>query len=266
MPISSASAAASASSCVRVFAVAVGAQQPPVLVSRVGDPRARAHAAVELQRVLEVVARALAVAERGGEHAEVAIGGAVAGDEVADHHVRAGQRLQLAVDQRGDGLVAGDRARVGQVGQRGQPQRERYGSSPSAAIRCELAAAPRAACRARPAGRRAPAATASRPGAGGEHPDHRRQLGQAPLLALDAEHLDPVRARRVAAGQQLAPLLGAQRPLLGLGEPAAGERERGAVLLGDVHDERLAGALGQPVQHRSLALGRRRARSARPAR
>ena len=67
--------------------------------------------------------RTVPFAERRREHAEVAVGGAVARDEVADHHGRARERLELRVDERGDGVVPQRSAGVGEVGQRAEPQR-----------------------------------------------------------------------------------------------------------------------------------------------
>ena len=46
----------------------------------------------------------------------------------------------------------------------------------------------------------------------GQQPHHGRELGQPALLAPDAEHLDAVDARGVAAGQQPAPLVRAHAP------------------------------------------------------
>ena len=63
-------------------------QHAAVLVRGVGDPRAGAQPAVELHRPLEVRLGALPLAERRRQHAEVAVGGAVAGDHVADQRVR----------------------------------------------------------------------------------------------------------------------------------------------------------------------------------
>ena len=75
----------------------------------------RSRTPVQLHRTLEVVLGALPFAERRGEHAEVAIGRPVEGDQVADHHVRPGERLELRVDERRHRLVAerGGRRRSG---------------------------------------------------------------------------------------------------------------------------------------------------------
>ena len=71
-----------------------------------------------------------------------------------------------------------------------------------------------------------------------------RELRQAPLLAADAEHLDPVDARRVAPGQQPAPLVRALRLRLRLVQTPVAQRDRRAVVLGHVEHERLRGLLG----------------------
>ena len=64
-------------------------QEAPVLVGGVGEPGRRAHPPVELHRALEVRRGPVGLAQRRGKHAQVPVGGAVAGDQVADHHVRA---------------------------------------------------------------------------------------------------------------------------------------------------------------------------------
>ncbi len=89
--------------------------------------------------------------------------------------------------------------------------------------------------------------------AAGEHPDHRRELREPALLAADAEHLDPVDARRVAAGEQPAPLVRALGHRLGVVQPALAERDRRAAVLGDVEVERLRGELGGRAHGGDLA-------------
>ena len=92
----------------------------------------RSHAPVQRERRLEVALGALGVAEGRGEHAEVPVARAVAGDAVADHHVRPGERLELGIEELG-GVAVADRARrVGQVGERRDPEALRgTASSPS---------------------------------------------------------------------------------------------------------------------------------------
>ena len=82
-----------------------------------------------------------------------------------------------------------------------------------------------------------------------------RQLRQPALLAAHAEHLDPVDAGRVTAGQQPAPLVRALRERVGLVEPSLAERDRRPAVLGDVQVEGLRGALGGRV-HRGHLLAR----------
>ena len=57
------------------------------------------------------------------EHPEVAIGGAVARDGVPDHHAAPGMRQELGVDQPRHLGVADDRAHIGEVRERRQPER-----------------------------------------------------------------------------------------------------------------------------------------------
>jgi hypothetical protein len=52
------------------------------------------------------------VAERRREHPEEPVGCAVAGDDVADHHVASLVEHQLGIQQRGGRLVAERRARL----------------------------------------------------------------------------------------------------------------------------------------------------------
>ena len=54
----------------------------------------------------------------------------------------------------------------------------------------------------------------------------------------------------------------AARERLGVVEPAVAERDRRAVVLGDVEHERLRGLLGRLAQRRDLAAARRRGRRA----
>ena len=93
---------------------------------------------------------------------------------------------------------------------------------------------------------------------GGEHPHDRRELGEPPALAADAEHLDPVHARRVAPRHEAAPLVGALRVRLGRLEAPVAQRERRGVVLGDVEHERLGGPLGHLAQRRDRAAGGRK--------
>ncbi len=159
-PMASAIVAASLSSGDGARGVAAREPRAGVLVERVAEPRQHPGAPVEHGGVQEVRLGALPLAERRGEHAEVAVGRAVAGDEVADHHVRAGQRLELRVDERRGLRVAQRGAGVGQVGERRQPQRLAQAVQAIGADLLELVRAPRRPCRARRARRRAPGATA----------------------------------------------------------------------------------------------------------
>ena len=87
-------------------------------------------------------------------------------------------------------------------------------------------------------------------------PDDRRALLEAPLLAADAEHLNPVDAGRVTSGVR-------RRlhswELLGHGfggfETAVAERDRRTEVLRDVDHERLRGLLGRPQQFVQLMPG-----------
>ena len=102
-------------------------------------------------------------------------------------------------------------------------------------------------------------------GVGGQDPDHRRELGEPSLLAADAEHLD--RRRRPAASRPLSSRLhSCERcaPRLGLVEAPVAQRDRRAVVLGDVEHERLrASARRSRSSAADLAPGRRRGRPAR---
>ena len=108
MPIRSASAGRLAEQ--RLGAGAVSARRASrkrpysyaVCASQVGAPMRRLSSSARSKCSW----RAPGLAERGGEHAQVAVGGAVTGDEVADHHVRAAERLELGVHQRRHALVA----------------------------------------------------------------------------------------------------------------------------------------------------------------
>ena len=143
MPIRFASSAASArSSAARPASSggAAGPEQPPVLVRGVGDPRVRARLAVERQRRLEVAGGQRPVTERRGEHPQVAVGGAVAGHGVPDHHAAPGVRQKLVVDQPRHLGIADDRAHVGQVRERRQPERRAQRVEPVCADPVELGA------------------------------------------------------------------------------------------------------------------------------
>ena len=76
------SAAGLAEQRLGLFAVAAPAceQEAPVLVGGVGEPGRRPHAPVQLHGALEVLLGPVRLAERRGEHAQVAVGGAVAGE------------------------------------------------------------------------------------------------------------------------------------------------------------------------------------------
>ena len=93
-------------------------------------------------------------------------------------------------------------------------------------------------------------------GLAGEQPDRRRQLGQPPLLAADAEHLDPVGAGSVPAAHQPTPLFRALRLRLGFGQAAVAEGDRRAVVRGDVMHEGLRRALGHLLQDDDLGARR----------
>ena len=119
------------------------------------------------------------LAERRGEHAEVAIGSAVALDQVADHHVLAREGLELRIDERRDGLVAERRGGVGQIGERGEPDRLAEGVEPLGGDPRELP--PSLLLHAELGQHRdhARAATGRAPRLAGQHPDHRRELARA---------------------------------------------------------------------------------------
>jgi len=92
-------------------------------------------------------------------------------------------------------------------------------------------------------------------GLAGEKPNDGCELGQPALLAADPEHLDSVRPRGVAAGEQAPPLA---RPLGGglrLRQAAVAERERARVVLCDVEVERLADALCDHEELRERVAG-----------
>ena len=128
-------------------------QEPAVLERGVRVPRDGPHLAIELERALEVAHGVAVLAERGGEHPEVAVGGAVAGDHVADHHVAARERLQLGIDERRHRLVAERRARVREVDERADPQRRAQRIEPVCERRAPAPGAPRPPSPARPAAR-----------------------------------------------------------------------------------------------------------------
>ena len=81
------------------------------------------------------------------------------------------------------------------------------------------------------------------------------QLGEAPLLATDPEHLDAVDARGGAPREQTAPLVRSVRGRLGLGEFSGAEGQGRRVVLGDVQRERLAHAYGHRVDFSELPAG-----------
>ena len=68
---------------------------------RAGEPGARAHAPVQLERVGEVALRIVEAAGGGGEHAEVARGRAEAAESGTEHDVQARVRQQLLVQRLG---------------------------------------------------------------------------------------------------------------------------------------------------------------------
>ena len=178
---------------------------------------------------------AVGVAERRREHAEEAVGGAVAGDEVADHR-RSRRRTARA---RGTASPPRPRRRAPRTrrsGRRAIRARATRGTGrarPASSARARAARRP--PCPARRAGPPARAATGPcAPGSSASSRIDRRQLGEPALLAAQAEHLDPVDARGVAPGQQLPHSSRAPRRRLGLGEPPVAQRDRGAVVLGDV--------------------------------
>ena len=163
---------------------------------------------------------------------------------MADHHVRARQRLELGVDDRRHLPMAERGAGVGEVGERRDPQRlaeavEALRGDPRELGLGLLVHPELDQQRDQPRPPR-PVLVAL----AGEHPDDRRELGQPALLAHDAEHLDPVHAGGVAPGEQPAPLVRAPLARLGLLEAPVAERDRRAVVLGDVEHERLRRLLG----------------------
>ena len=88
-------------------------QEAGVLVGGVGHPGRRAHLLVLRHRPLEVLLGPLGLSQRRGEHPQVAVGRPVAGDQMADHHVGAGEGLELRVDDRRHRLLAERAAGVG---------------------------------------------------------------------------------------------------------------------------------------------------------
>ena len=217
----------------RALAVAVPVareQHPPVLVGGVRQPGTRAEPRVEGEGRLEVLLRALPLPEDGRVHPEVAVGGAVAGDEVPDHRVRARVRQELAIEGLRERLVAEHGACVGEVHERRDPQRRPQRADPVPDQPAELAARVVDHAELREDGDEAwpPRAVARR---AAEEADDRRDLREPTLLAPDAEHLDAVRARRVPRGEEPSPLVRSHRRALGRDEVAVAELERGAVVL-----------------------------------
>ena len=97
-------------------------QHARVLDHRVCEPGSRAETLVEGKRCLEMLLGTRPLAERCREHAEVAVGGALAGDEVADLDVLASVWRELRVDRcRRLGVTKGG-AGVGQIGERPEPE------------------------------------------------------------------------------------------------------------------------------------------------
>ena len=210
MPIRSASRVASPSSAAaargrrRRARAACGRTRRRVWASQVAAPMRRLSS---IARSKWRSARSQ-LAERRGEHAEVAVGGAVAGDDVADHR----RSRPRAARARGRAARPSPRRRA--------PRTRRSGTS---ARRATATRGTRRAPRRRPARARA-RASVSMPELGeqrreprppgppaplaGQQPDHGRELGQPALLAADAEHLDPVarprRRGRSAAGSTRA--------------------------------------------------------------
>ena len=66
-----------------------------VLVGGMGEPRVAPICLLRCSAASKWLGRAVGVAKRRGEHSEIAVGGAVAGDAVTDHDVPAGQWGQL---------------------------------------------------------------------------------------------------------------------------------------------------------------------------
>ena len=250
--------AAAAGRADRVRAAA-GEQHPGVLVGGVGDPRRGAHAAVERHRLGEVCVRRARIAERGGEPTEVAVGGAVRGHADRRSSRSCPARAELAVDEsppcprhrrpprRPPGRSA--RRATARRPQRVQPARR----GPRELGRAPRRSMPSSANSAARAGSHAALA----PAAGEQELDDGRELGQAPLLAAHAEHLDAVaaRRRRVPSGGGSSRRSAGRR--LGLGQPAVGQRDRRGVELRDVQDERLPGPPGPVPARRPARAGRR---------
>ena len=173
----------------------------PYSCGGVRQPRTRAEPRVEGEGRLEVLLRALPLPEDGRVHPEVAVGGAVAGDEVPDHRVRARVRQQLAIEGLRERLVAEHGARVGEVHERRDPQRRPQRADPVPDQPAELAARVVDHAELGEHGDEAGPPGAVARGAA-EEADDRRDLREPTLLAPDAEHLDAVRARRVPRGEE----------------------------------------------------------------
>ena len=163
-----------------------------------GEPHRHAGRAVEPQRRLEVDLRLAVVAEQGGQLAEVAVDGAVGGEQVADLDDEAAPPDQLLVHGCRALAVADRAAGVGEVGQRPEPQRvARHGGEPVGVQDVELGGGlvVQAELGVHHGQRRPP----RRPGTpeAGDRLDDRAGLVEAALLAPDAEQLHAVAARRV---------------------------------------------------------------------
>ena len=229
-------------------------EKPCVLVPRVRHPGRGAHAPVQLQAALEVLLRALPLAQGRGEHPEVAVGRAITGDEVADHHVRPRERLELGIHERRHLLVAERRGGVGQV-RRAPPARATRGTGrarrpPAATARASPPSSiPSSASSATSPGRQGPSRAASPArilttgASSASRPRSRRTLniwipytpdGSRPVSSR--LHSRERRARASASS-----------------EPPVAERDRRSVVLGHVDEERLRRLLRCLQQRRHLA-------------
>ena len=230
-------------------------QKTRVLVGGMSHPGRCPHAPVLLQGKLEVLLGSPMLAERRSEHSQVAVGGSIAGDQMADHHVAPRERLQLGIDDRRHRLVTQRSTGVTQVGERRQPQRrlvaiDAFGGKLESS-RFASRSMPSSASTATSPGRHGPSRSASR----ARILIDRRELCQAPLLAANTEHLDAVGARRITPSEQQGPIVRAPGHRLGFREIPVAESDRRPVVLGDVVHERLRGPLGHLAQHNDLRSG-----------
>ena len=103
----------------------IRAEELRVVAAGVREPQRRAHAAVEVERRLEVLRRERPVADRRRELAEEPVGGAEAGDEVSDEQGRSAVRLELRIETGGALAVSERELASVQVCERGGTERVR---------------------------------------------------------------------------------------------------------------------------------------------